>query len=221
MQHEVLAACLGYPGNIIRDEEKVSGAFRVSAAAANSFLSKAEVEIINKTVKLGFQYRLLQRFSKGQPLQHTAAAAPTAQRDSLYLRALRAAVEEVLIEYGSRVARTEQELLQDSSLPLSYIYHSLRDYLPGFEAMAAVCQSAQTVRGGQLLLLLYSQSRFGAPAVRARLLRLLWHCHQVFTAHTTCATKLLNARAESLCVPCCCANRCSSIRLQAGACMVY
>ncbi|CAM9656754.1 unnamed protein product, partial [Choristocarpus tenellus] len=205
MLHEVLVACLGHPGNIIRDEATHqesnsssgvgNGTFRVPDRM--TFLAPTEREAINRIVGLGSVFRYLRGFVRPLPrgeisggdselIVEEASQCPERSPEKLYVRALKQGVEELLDEYAERVAAVERDVMKDPTLTLTRVNASLREYQAVLPAMAEFCEAAfakssrrAPMHPRPLLEMLYSRSQFGAPDVRCRFERLLWHCTQV------------------------------------------
>ncbi|CAM9500573.1 unnamed protein product, partial [Discosporangium mesarthrocarpum] len=194
MLHEVLVACLGHPGDIIRDESLVNpskcsqdgepGTYRVPEWI--SFIAPTEREAINRVVGLGSIYRRLREFS--QPDYQVFCEGIATDRGvggqktpELYVRALKLGVEELLDEYAGRVAGVERDVMDDPTLTISRINAGLREFMGVLPAVGEFCEALAEPRafGTTVLEMLHARSQYGSPDVRQRLDRLLWHCSQV------------------------------------------
>lgn len=145
MLHEILLALLGHPGSIIQEEIAHESAshvkhgvpattFRVPEGI--SFLTPTERAAINRVVHLGSIYRELRQFVRPTPLvsyKDYASSTVSSPRPlvtaetSLYMRALKAGVEELLDEYSGRVAEVEKDAMADPSLTLACIHAGIRE----------------------------------------------------------------------------------------------
>lgn len=128
MLHEVILALLGHPGAIIQEEQAPrssrtdavdkapTGTFRVPDSI--TFLTSTEREAINRVVGMGSIYR---------DLRCLVRPVSGAQEGSLYRRALKLGVCEVLDEYAERVAEVERDVMADPTLTLARVYAGVRE----------------------------------------------------------------------------------------------
>ncbi|CAM9436430.1 unnamed protein product, partial [Hapterophycus canaliculatus] len=145
MLHEVILALLGHPGGIIQEEstssvKTSSGDVPMSAPAPSActfrvpksitFLTSTEREAINRVVGMGSTYRHLRDFVKPPPFGLTNGTVSTfgaQDSGSLYVRAFKLAVCEVLDEYAVRVAQVERDVMEDPTLTLARVYAGVRE----------------------------------------------------------------------------------------------
>lgn len=147
MLHEIILALLGHPGAIVQEESTSSakttsrhGAPSARSASASActfrvpesitFLTSTEREAINRVVGMGCTYRHLRKFVRPSalPLMEGPISAFGAQDSgSLYVRALKLGVCEVLDEYAVRVAEVERDVMEDPTLTLARVYAGVRE----------------------------------------------------------------------------------------------
>lgn len=144
MLHEIILALLGHPGAIVQEESasSVKTSSRHAAVATPSsgctfrvpesitFLTSTEREAINRVVGMGSTYRHLRVFVRPPaPIFTHGPISSFRARDngSLYVRALKLGVCEVLDEYAARVAEVEREVMEDPTLTLARVYAGVRE----------------------------------------------------------------------------------------------
>lgn len=148
MLHEVLLSLLGHPGSIIQEEPattttksasdglKSASTFRVPDTI--TFLTATERAAINRVVGIGSIYRDLRKFVRPKPLLWGEGGSSASdidgssghggrEGDSLYLRALKVGVVEVLDLYAERVAEVERDVMADPTLTLARVYAGVRE----------------------------------------------------------------------------------------------
>jgi hypothetical protein len=167
IQHELLAACLGYGGGVIAEG---ADGFRVSQPG-QQLLTSSEIQAVNRVAKLGSLFSKLSRVSRGPQL--------AGGKDSLYHRAFRRGMGELLDAYSSDVASAEKGMAEDPSLGVSHIHAQLRKWQAILPAMSSLCDVTEGRTGGELLGVLQAASTMGGPEVTGAIQRLQWHCHQV------------------------------------------
>jgi len=181
--HETLLALVGHAGNIIVDR---GDCFAVSDDI--TFLSEAEKHAVDRIVWLGWRFRELTRFVR----RHASTGAAgnggdgaSILRSGLYLRALCAGVEAILVSYRARVAELEQQLLGDGGLPLSHVQCAMREQARTLPAVhdLAVEVDARGLHGGALLEELHRRAQSGYPLVRGAMARLQQRCLSVMLGH--------------------------------------
>ncbi|XP_071718909.1 gamma-tubulin complex component 4-like [Rutidosis leptorrhynchoides] len=206
MLHELLLSLLGYTGDLIIDErdhrlssglspgDSISDQCTFKLASDISFIEPSERDIIEKTVKLGFYYRELDRFaSKSRNLSWIRSGNESStlstsevldgkkEKQSVYRRAIANGIVEILSVYRSAVLHMEQKLLSDPLPILATVTQSLNNFFvllpPLYELILEI--ERDDICGGKLLNLLHKRCHCGVPELQACLQRLLWHGHQV------------------------------------------
>ena len=181
MQHEVVLALLGCPGDLIRKTTDESGRPTYVVDPRVPFLSGAERAAIDQVAGLGACYETILAFVDGEELESAPASprppppppgGPKAV-DGLYARALRTGLEEQLDEYRSVVVALEAELLADPSRPVSHLryrLHAGHHHL----TLPALCRLVEalarrgppgSVAGAQLLEMLHDAAAMGPAPV--------------------------------------------------------
>lgn len=139
MLHEVILALLGHPGSIIQEAKEPNAThglsnitFRVQDSI--TFLTATERAAINRLVGVGSTYRDLRRFVRPHPLNWVADASSPHKKDlsdsngeGLYVRALKLGVEELLDEYGTRIAQVESDVMRDPTSTLARVHAAIRE----------------------------------------------------------------------------------------------
>jgi hypothetical protein len=166
MQHEVVLALLGCPGDLIRESDQ---GYEVDPKA--SFLSGAERQAINQVCRLGASYAAVTAFVDAE--DHAGDALSSRPRaDGLYCRALKNGLEEQLGSYRDACVGLEAELLAGPALPISYVrfklhaahYHLI---MPALARLVATAMHEGAVRGAQVLGILHDWAAAGpAPITR-------------------------------------------------------
>ena len=157
MQHEIILALLGCPGDIVNDD------FRVNEAVG--FVALAEREAINNIVVLGRCYEFILGF-----IDIDLAFEHSADR-GLYCMALKNGLEEQLEEYRALVTATESDMIADER-PLSHIQFKLREAqyhltLPALmRVVELVTRPRRPIHGAHILELLHEEIASGPVAVK-------------------------------------------------------
>ena len=176
MEHEVVMALLGCPGDLIRASDRVSDGVLEMTYEVDPhipFLSPAEREAIDQVVKLGASYEVVQSFVDAESDSDrddelafggggarggggTVASRPLYLAEGLYCRALRAGLEEQLSGYREAVVAIEAELVKDRNRPISYLRFKLWElhFHHTLPAMARLVKAVKRLRGGALFLAL-------------------------------------------------------------------
>ena len=148
VQHEVLLALLGCPGELFND------AFEVEDV---DFLSAAEKSSLNDVAGLGASYKVVLAFVDEE------------EADGLYCSGLTRGLEEQLNEYHDLIVDLEADLI-DQPRPLSHLHFKLREaqYHLVLPALARVVHTVVSgpVRGARILELLHEGSTTGALPVK-------------------------------------------------------
>eukprot|EP00897_Mesotaenium_endlicherianum_P003148 jgi/Mesen1/2861/ME000174S02109 len=100
---------------------------------------------------------------------------------SAYRRAMADGLLEALSAYAQTVLQVEHRVQCEPVPVLTFLTRAFQQYellLPALHHLAWRV-SAQRLRGGALLDLLYSHAHTGLPSLRACIERIMWHCHQV------------------------------------------
>lgn len=150
MLHEVLLALVGHSGSIIQEQpiyetksrsrnDKPATTFRVPDSI--TFLASTERVAINRVVGLGVTYRELRQFVRPRPqpwrphgpsVGNSRIESSALGDSSLYIRAFKIGVEELLDEYSKRVAEVERDVMADPTLTIARIDAGIREV--SFEA---------------------------------------------------------------------------------------
>ncbi|KAK1420473.1 hypothetical protein QVD17_22098 [Tagetes erecta] len=188
MLHELLLSLLGYTGDLVIDDRQrpdhsISDQCTFKLASDISFIQSSERDIIEKTIKLGFYYRELDRFAtKSRNLSWIKFGnEPSVKNQSVYRRAIANGLVEVLSVYRSAVLHMEQKLLSDPLPILTTVTQSLNKFFvllpPLYELILEIDRDG--ISGGKLLNLLHKRCHCGVPELQTCIQRLLWHGHQV------------------------------------------
>jgi hypothetical protein len=150
MQHEIIMALLGCPGDLINRSANKEGrepSYKVDEQF--SFLSQAERQAIDQVVGIGASYEVLLSFVDGaecfdangynneQTVFHdglvdieykinTYGGMANNEKDGLFGRALKDGLEEQLNEYREFIVKCEDELMKDQTLPISHVKYQLK-----------------------------------------------------------------------------------------------
>lgn len=139
MLHEVLLALLGHSGSIIQETERTKETKGLSKTTflvpdSISFLTATERAAINRVVGLGSTYRDLRRLVRPHPLNEAVGVTLPSEEDvadsngeGLYVRALKLGVEELLDEYGGRIAEVEMDVMADPTMTLARVHAGVRE----------------------------------------------------------------------------------------------
>lgn len=179
MQHELLLALSGYPGNVFSTSTE-TGAIEVAPDVP--FIHPSEVSILNRICSLGTHYKHLKEFVWEQyssPL--TRPATSTTTESGLYLRALAHGLECTLDAYREALVRTEHECISDPHLPLTHLQHIFEEFqilLPSLDNCLRHVQK-QKLHGCQILSYLHEQCSSGFPILQNAYKKILWTCHGV------------------------------------------
>lgn len=199
MHHEVLLALSGHEGDIIC-EDATKTTFRVAPHV--SFLPQPEVEVVNAIVPVGHKFRELTRFVDNTEMDglapvgahlddgdvagaggidHASGVAGATLGGLAYRRALGVGVEAMLDEYRGALVATEEAMLEDRTLPLTFIRAAVRPYADVFPALVDVVREVQReqLKGGKILDCLDKHSQVGKPSVQKAIHRLMFHVLQV------------------------------------------
>ncbi|KAI3741789.1 hypothetical protein L1987_59466 [Smallanthus sonchifolius] len=195
MLHELLLSLLGYTGDLVVDEREhqlsvglspeasISDQCTFKLASDVSFIESSERDIIEKTIRLGFYYRELDRFAtKSRNLSWIRFGNESPMKNqSVYRRAIANGLVEVLSVYRSAVLHMEQKLLSDPLPILATVTQSLNKFFvllpPMYELILEIERDG--ISGGKLLNLLHKRCHCGVPELQTCIQRLLWHGHQV------------------------------------------
>lgn len=139
MLHEVLLALLGHSGSIIQETKGIKATDGLSKSTflvpdSISFLTATERAAINRVVGLGSIYRDLRHFVRPHPLNEAVGFTSSSEKgvvdsnvEGLYVRALKLGVEELLDEYGGRIAEVETDVMADPTLTLARVHAGVRE----------------------------------------------------------------------------------------------
>jgi len=179
MLHEILMALLGHPGSLISN---TGNSFSLSESI--DFLSKAEIDLINKIAALGWDYLNLSKFVSlsSQPLGiHEEFSDDSDPSSTIYVRAFSYGVDELLQLYREHILALEHEYLLERALTIPHLIHRLGIFFQLFPALSKCVNSIseQKLKGGQVLDLLYEMQQSGNPAVRKMFCRIVKHCLKV------------------------------------------
>lgn len=159
MLHDIIYALLGFTGEVVvssrygaaEEDLFLSGQSVQSSWLEESqkmdvfqvqdgypFLTEAEREQINRIVPLGWFYNRLQGYVESYDMSWTKPAFD----QEVYKMALAAAIQDLLQEYVSDIARLEELINQESTLPLShFLQHVQKVSLFFFSSAGNVCVS--------------------------------------------------------------------------------
>ncbi|KAI9914925.1 hypothetical protein PsorP6_007962 [Peronosclerospora sorghi] len=172
MHHEVFVALLGHTGDVI--ERRVDGFFVRPDA---SFLSHAQCHVLNRVVRLGYEYVHLKEFVQQAP---TLASS--------YVHALAHGVDKVLHRYVEAIVHLEAKTVRARSvLPLSSLMYELDEFLEVLPQVTHLIDQVTThlsnatspCPGVHLLSLVHQATNSGFPRVRTIMHELLYCCHRV------------------------------------------
>jgi len=189
MQHEVIVSLLGHTGDVIVNTGK--GGFAV--AEDIPFLARSDKTLINKIVKVGYQYSFIHGFAESvtefddfNSRQHVTTSTPTDGRTptsnlGVYIRALGVSLASTLADYRNVIMQEERAFMADRTRPLAQLMHSLRKYELLFPALCATITQIESggIRGAALCNCLYRASITGFPEVKECFEKLLFSLHQV------------------------------------------
>ena len=182
VKHEALLALLGFTGALV--VKNAEGEFRVNERV--DFLSDHEKALLQRVATAGQTYMSLETFViTVQEAGTWGDGTPVA--DGLYLRALCAGIDEVLDVYRSMVLSAERAILDDPTLPLTYLVSRTADFellLPALVGLANEVKQ-QKVHGSMLLDLVAQHAGSGVPIVRSCTQRILARCFMVFYAQVS------------------------------------
>eukprot|EP00941_MAST-03F_sp_MAST-3F-sp1_P005147 g5147.t1 len=169
MQHEILLALVGHPGEVIID----LGDKGFKVAPDLNFLSEADRELINRIIKCGWYFRELTRFVARQ--RRYERGIPIS---GLYMRAVCSGVEEVLDEYRWLVVASEESFLENSELPMVKLAQIFSEYdvlLPILWRLIELIEEKK-MKGLQLVDILHLKSMSGSVVIESCILGLLNRC---------------------------------------------
>lgn len=152
------------------------------------------MDIIEKTIALGFYYRELDRFAtksrnlswirsgNESPMPYTSVfPKEKMENQSVYRRAIANGITEILSVYRSAILHMEQKLLSDHLPILATVTQGLNKFFvllpPLYELILEIERDG--ICGGKLLNLLHKRCHCGVPELQTCIQRLLWHGHQV------------------------------------------
>ena len=178
MQHELLLALSGYPGNVFSTSTETG---MIEVTPDIPFIHPSEVSILNKICRLGTHYRHLREFVWEQNSSSLTQSAPSNADGGLYLHALAHGLECTLDAYREALVRSEHECIRDPHLPLTHLQHVFEEFqvlLPSLDDCLTYIRK-QKLHGCQILTHLHEQCSSGFPILQNAYTKILWVCHGV------------------------------------------
>ncbi|DAZ92735.1 TPA: hypothetical protein N0F65_010877 [Lagenidium giganteum] len=174
MQHELLLALLGHPGDVF--ETRGDGFF---VQRGTTLLSDPQKTMVNQLLRLGFAFVMLERFTK------SAQTLP-----SMYVRAIAQGMEDVLAQYEDKVIGIEATVLSTGIvLPIPQMVCELEQY---FEVLPELCKLVRKIEpehanehahgrfgGARILDIVHRCTLSGFPRVRECMLHLQQCAHRI------------------------------------------
>lgn len=187
MLHEILFAMLGKLGNVIIETDE---GFKINPSL--NFISKSEIALIEKLIKLGFYYRKLKQIieedrrsfsnrilnfdekSKGEEQFDLGAIG-----NSAYVRAVCNGVIDELKEYERIVLQIEQDFLKDKIFTFSKLTVKFSKYYSVFPECLLMFERVEeeSLKGGQLIDYLYQCSLNGNSFIKELYSKFLENCY--------------------------------------------
>jgi len=174
MIHEILLALLGFPGEIlIEDNEKKS--FRVRDGVP--YLQQGERAQIDRLAPLGWYYKWLQSFVEKYDVRWGTRGSIF----QAYKSALSAAIGDLLGTYSHDIAYLEQLILTEGPIPLSRVVHHLQKYLLVMPATYNIINDIELkkLKGCQILDYMSNYSS-GVPVINDVIRRIILRLRGVF-----------------------------------------
>jgi gamma-tubulin complex component 4 len=144
MQHEVLLALSGCPGNTFAVSRQ-SGLFEVIQDLP--FVHPSEVSLLNRICSLGTYYMQLRDFISQQTSSTCTLLNPSSplcyDEGSLYLKAMAYGIDKVLDVYRQRLMIVERKCMGEPHIPISHIQHEFEEYhflLPALDSCVKYIQ---------------------------------------------------------------------------------
>jgi gamma-tubulin complex component 4 len=182
VKHEALLALLGHTGALI--VEGKDGAFAVGDRV--DFLVDHEKALLQRIAVAGHTYVSLDRFVRAVR-EDGSWRDGTPVTEGLYLRALCTGLDEVLDVYRSMILSAERAILDDPTLPLTYLVSRTADFellLPALLRLSHEVEE-QKVHGCKLLDLISQHACSGVPLVHSCAQRILARCFMVLYAQVS------------------------------------
>ncbi len=183
--HELLMALLGHTGSVI-----VNTGHSFALAETIDFLSRAERDLIDKIVALGWAYKQLLDFVESATNHSTIHPAAEdnledSEQAGVYIRAVSYGIDELLKLYREHILAIEHEYLAERALTIPHVIDRLSIFFQLFPALSRCVASVseQRLKGGQLLDALSEYEQSGNPAVRQLFGRVIYHCLCVLYDH--------------------------------------
>ena len=156
MLSELFLALLGFPGDIIVEDEST---FKVKDGF--DLLTQAEKEQINRVAPLGWYYVRLGAFMNEYDIQW----GDREENFQAYRTSMSLGVSDLLSEYAGDVAYLEQ-LVFEGPIPLSHVLLHLQKYRLTMPVVYAMCREIElsNIRGCQVLDYLFNYHS-GVPVV--------------------------------------------------------
>ena len=175
MIHEILLALLGFPGEIlIEDNDKKL--FRVRDGIP--YLQQGERAQIDRLAPLGWYYKWLQLFIEKYDIKWGGIRGSIFQA---YKSALSAAIADLLGTYSHDIAYLEQLILTEGPIPLSRVVHHLQKYLLVMPATYNIINDIELkkLKGCQILDYMSNYSS-GVPVINDVIRRIILRLRGVF-----------------------------------------
>lgn len=174
MIHEILLALLGFPGEILI-EDNDRKCYRVRDGIP--YLQQGEREQIDRLAPLGWYYKWLELFADKYDVKWGTIRSIF----QVYKAALSAAIADLLSTYTHDIAYLEQLILTEGPIPLSRIVHHLQKYLLVMPATYNIINEIElkNLKGCQILDYLTNYSS-GVPVINDVIRRIILRLRGVF-----------------------------------------
>ena len=140
--HEVLLAMLGHTGGLI-----TSSNGKLKVREEFDFLLPHERALVERAARTGQIFAEIESF-----MRQVRVAAPRENgvvRESLYMRALIAGLDEILDVFRAMVLSVEQAVLEEPTLPLTYLITRVGEFELLLPALLKLCREAEGNLGGE------------------------------------------------------------------------
>ena len=138
--HEVLLAMLGHTGGLL-----VHSDGKLKVRDEFDFLLPHERCLIERVAQTGFTYAEIEAFIRR--VRTGSRKENGVIRESLYMRALVAGLEEILDVFRSMILSVEQAVLAEPSLPLTYLVTRVGEFELLLPALLRLCREAEVFSG--------------------------------------------------------------------------